>query len=156
MNRKVITVTPAAASFATPYSSGDVIGGVNTVPAAMVNPGSTSKLDTVVVIDLANQKAALDVVFFDAVPASSIGADNAAYALADADAGKEIGRISILTTDYVSSGALNAEATIKNVELTLQSKVGLKDIYCAVIARGAVTYGSAADLSIKLGMEQDG
>ena len=58
MNRKVVTVTPAAASFATPYSSGDVIGAVNEIQNAAVNSGQDVKLDSLVVLDKANQKSA--------------------------------------------------------------------------------------------------
>ena len=111
MQKKVISVTPAAASFATPYSSGDVIGAVNTVANAAKSNGLQVKLDTVIVLDKANQKAAIDIVFFDEAPANSIGADNAAYALNDADLTKVIGRYSIAGADYVSSSTTNAEAS---------------------------------------------
>lgn len=155
MNRKIFTVTPAAASFATPYSSGDVIGGANEVVGAALNSGQAVKLDSVVVLDAANQKSAIDLVFFNEAPANSIGADNAAYALNDADLAKVIGRISVAGADYVSSSTTNAEATLRDLELTLQPKAGSKSIFVAVISRGTPTYGSATDLKVKLSVEQD-
>lgn len=152
----VITITPNAASFATPYSSGDVIGGVNSVPGTVNNPGGPATLDSVIVLDKANQKADLDLVFFNAVPANSIGADNAAYALNDADLAKVIGRVTVAAADYVSSSTNNAEATKRDLRLLLQAAAHVTTIYCAVIARAAATYGSASDLSVKLGFRQDG
>jgi hypothetical protein len=152
--RKILSITPAAASFATPYSSGDVIGGTNTITAAVLDPKGVSRLESVVVLDKANQKAALDLVFFNAAPAASFGADNAAYGLNDSDLDKCIGRISVATGDYASSGTNNAEATLKNIGLILDAIAGSTSVYMVVVARGAVTYGSATDLIIKLGLEQ--
>ena len=155
MDKKVLSITPGLASFATPYSSGDVLGAVNTVSSAALNSGQCDKLDTVLVLDKANQKAALDLIFFSEAPANSLGADNAAYALNDADLATVIGRVSVAAADYVSSSTTNAEATLRNIELTLQPKPGTQTIFMVAVARGAATYGSASDLIIKLGLEQD-
>ena len=151
---KIFSVIPAAASFATPYSSGDVIGGLNTITGAVLDTGACAKLDSIVVLDAANQKSAIDLVFFGDVPASSFGADNAAYALADGDLLKLIGRYSVAGADYVSSSTTNAEATLRNIELDLQAVANSKNLYVVVVSRGTPTYGSATDLTIKLGMEQ--
>ena len=155
MIRKVITVTPDLASFATPYSSGDVMGAANTITDAATDTKGVVKLDSLVVLDKANQKAALDIIFFDEAPAASFGADNAAYALNDSDLSKVVGRVSVATGDYVSSSTNNAEATLKNIELTMQARAGVKDLYCVVVSRGTPTYGSASDLLIKLALEQE-
>lgn len=155
MNKKVITITPAAASFATPYSSGDVIGAVNTLSNAALNSGQAVKLDSVVVLDKANQKSSLDLIFFNEAPVNSIGADNAAYALHDDDLTKVIGRISVTGSDYVSSSTTNAEAVYRDLELTMQPKLGSKNIFMAVVSRGTPTYGSASDLIVKVSLEQE-
>lgn len=154
LNVIIKAVTPNLASFATPYSSGDVLGSLNTIAAAVSNQGGPCKLKSLVVLDAANQKQAIDLIFLNDVPASSFGADNAAYALADSDLSKVLGRISVLTTDYVSSSTNNAEATLRNLELLFQAIAGSKNIYMIAVVRGAATYGSATDLIIKLGLEQ--
>jgi hypothetical protein len=154
-NAKVISVTPNLASFATPYSAGDVLGSVLTLSAVALEKNATAILESVVVLDKANQKAAIDLVIFDSSPANSIGADNAAYSLNDADLGSVVGRVSILAADYVSSGTANAEATIKAIEILIQASTKSKDLYLAVISRGTPTYGSASDLIIKLGFLQN-
>lgn len=153
--KKVISVTPNLASFATPYSSGDVLGSVNTVTGATNNSKGVVKLDSIIVLDKANQKSAIDLVFLDSSPDNSIGADNAAYALNDADLSKVVGRVSVAGADYVSSSTNNAEATLRDVELNLQSISGSDSLYLAVISRGTPTYGSASDLIIKLCFEQE-
>ena len=91
----IISVQPNLASFATPYSSGDVLGSVNTIAGAVNDSKGVSKLDSIVVLDAANQKSAIDLVFSNEAPANSIGADNAAYALNDADLSKVVGRVSV-------------------------------------------------------------
>lgn len=154
LNAKVVSITPAAASFATPYTSGDVIGAVNTISHAVLDGAGCSRLLSLAVLDKANQKVALDLIFFSEAPVNSIGVDNAAYALNDADLAKVLGRITVATGDYVSSGATNAEATLKNIMLLMESAPKSTDLFMAVIARGAPTYGSASDLIVRLGLEQ--
>ena len=124
--------------------------------AGVVNDSKgVSKLDSIVVLDAANQKSAIDLVFFNEAPANSIGADNAAYALNDADLSKVVGRVSVAGADYVSSSTTNAEATLRNIELSMQSIAGSEALYVAVVSRGTPTYGAATDLIIKLCFEQE-
>ncbi len=151
---QIITLTPALASFATPYSSGDVLGVVLKVPNAVLDHQGVAVVRSVCVIDLANQKSAIDLIFFKSAPASSLGADNAAYALADADALLLLGRINIPAATYVSSGTTNAECTVVNCGLMLEALAGTQDVYMVAISRGTPTYGAATDLIIKLGLEQ--
>lgn len=157
-------MTPNLASFATPYSSGDVLGSVLEIKNAVAGGGCCAILESLVVIDLANQKSAIDIVFFTDNPANSIGADNAAYALNDADASKIAGRFSVAAADYVSSSTTNAEATERAIGLLLQAGpvtplAGAQNkntsLFMAVISRGTPTYGSASDLMIKVGLLQE-
>lgn len=155
--RQVINVpivTPNLASFVTPYSSGDVLGGLNTIPLAVMDPKCAAELASLVVLDAANQKSKVDLVFLNGIPANSFGADNAAYALNDADLPLVIGRLSIADTDYVSSGSTNAEATLRGLGLILQAVQASRTLYCIAVSRGTPTYGSASDLSFKLGLKE--
>ncbi len=151
---KVISVTPNLASFATPYSSGDVLGSVNKIPGAVDYKGATSLLLSLVVTDSINLKKDIDLVFFSKAPANTVGADNAAYALNDADLPYVLGRVSIVAADYVSSSTNNAEVTLKNLFLMLQAYVGTQDIYFVAVARAAATYTAASNLTFKFGLEQ--
>ena len=148
------SVQPNLASFATPYSSGDVLGSLNTISDAVAEGKSSCKLDSLVVLDAANQKSAIDLVFFNEAPTTSFGADNDPYALNDSDLSKLIGRITVGGSDYVSSSTTNAEATLRNLELTLQAIAQSKALYVVAVSRGTPTYGSATDLTLKFGLEQ--
>lgn len=150
---KLILITPTVDTNI--YASADVIGTVQTVTAAVLDNGGTCLLESLVVIDKSNSKSALDLVFFNEAPGTTIGADNAAYALVDGDANKILGRISVAAADYVSSSTTNAEATIKSIGLLLAPIAGSKNIFMAVVSRGTPTYGTSADLSIRLGLLQD-
>lgn len=150
----VVTVTPNLASFATPYSSGDVLGGLNTIPLAVMDAHSSASVDSFVTLDAANQKSKVDLIFFSAIPANTTFTDNSAYALSDLDLPLLLGRLSVQDTDYVSSGSANAEATLRSIGLILQAAQGSKTLYCVAVSRGTPTYGSASDLSFKLGIRE--
>ncbi len=152
-NAKLIQVTPNTASFSTPYSSGDVVGSLNTIVGAALDSGACSNLISLVVTDAGNQKSDLDFLFFSDV-LSVAQTDNGAYSLNDADLPLLMGRVSVAAAAYQSSSTVNAEATTKNIQLLLQAKAGIKNIYMLVVARAGPTYGSASDLIITLGLEQ--
>lgn len=154
MNRRLFSVSPVATSFATPYSSGDVIGAVTEIPTALLDDGASALLKSLVALDKSNSKVALDVLFFNQQPVNSLGADNAAYALNDADLSKLLGRIGVAGADYVSSSTLNAEATYKNIDLVLEGVAKSKSLWMVVVARGAITLGSVGDLTFKVGLDQ--
>lgn len=166
---KIIDVTPNLASFSTPYSSGDVMGSVNTLTNIVQEVRGTAIIESIIVLDKSNQSGAIDLVFFESAPISSIGADNAAYALSDSDLPLVLGRISFVATDYASSSTNNSEATLRTIGLVVQPAASLvsttavqkipqstgRNIYMAVVCRGAVTHGSASSLIIRVGFLQD-
>lgn len=135
------------------YAAGDVIDSVKTITNAVQNTEGAAMLHSVVVIDKANQKSKIDLLFFDTAP--TVGADNAANAISSADLANCLGRISVLDTDYVTANS-NAEATIRGLALILQSLATKKDIYMVAVSRGTPTYASAAvNVVVKLGLIQD-
>lgn len=143
------TIVPAA------YASGDVIDGVKTLTNAFQDTGGSGILQSMVVTDKANLKKGFDVLFFSQAPDNSVGADNNAYGLHDDDCQYLLGRLSVTSADYVSSGTNNAEATFKNIGLGLHAKAGAKDLVALVVCRENATYVTASDLRIKLCILQD-
>lgn len=151
--RRVLSASPVIVPAA--YATGDVIGGLITLPSFFIENRGQSLIKSLFVTDAANQKASIDLYLFNAIPVTSIGADNAAFALANADLPKLVGRLSILTADYVTAkAATNAEACYKNLDLLVEGAQGSQTIYIAAISRGTPTYAGAADLTFKLGIEQ--
>ncbi len=151
---KLITITPALAGFGAAYTTADVLGGVNTIPKAVLSDGGSAKLTSLSILDKANQKSAIDLIFFSEAPVTTVGSDNAAYVLDDTDLAKVIGRVTVAAASYVSSSTTNAEATVTNLQLILQAKAKSQDLYVLAVARGGPTYGAATDLVIRLGLEQ--
>jgi hypothetical protein len=149
---KVDLVTDTSA-----YANVDVIDGVKTVAHAFIDDGGQALLQSLVVTDKAKQKSDLDIFFFDEAPATSVGADQAAFALADTDLAKCLGSVTVAAADYKDSSAASV-ATLKNIQLMLQAKRGAKarSLYLVVVSRGTPTYTSASDLSLKLGLTREG
>jgi len=149
---KIIAITPTIVPAA--YADGDVVDSVQTASDAVAYGKGVAELRSLAVIDKANQKADLDVYFFDEAPDNSVGADNAAFTLNDADAPKLLGRIRVAAADYQSAGLDSALANKNDIGMMLQSIAGAQNIFVLVVMRAAATYASASDLIIKLGIEQ--
>jgi hypothetical protein len=148
MATRIITVTPAIASFATPFTADDVVGEVNTVLSMSGAGQGVDSLGSIVLIDYAKQKAATDIFFFDSLP--TISADNAAFDMTDANAAKCIGFVSIAAADYVDS-ASNSIATKRGVSLLMPGVNIGEAIYCVFVTRGTPTYTAAGDLVCRFG-----
>jgi hypothetical protein len=106
----------------------------------------TSVLDMIRVVDLDDQGGALDLLYFDAVPASGIGTLNAAFSIDDTDALKMLGWIRVLAADYEDWGGFRT-ATIRrsdtNFKADILKPVSGRDIYIAGISRDTKTYTTA-------------
>ncbi len=147
-----IDVTPALASFATPYTANDVLGGINTVVSRALGTKSIEALGSLTVIDKAKQTADIDVCLFDSLP-SAIAADNAAWDLTDANALKTLGCVSVATADYIDS-ASNSVATKRGLSLLIPTGSG-QVIYAVAITRDGPTFVSATDLVIRFGFYEE-
>lgn len=151
---KVITSSPTGI-VAAAYSDADVIGAVTTLSNAVLDNMGTGILHSLIATDKTNTKAALDVIIFSESPANSLGTDNNAYALNDADCAKVLGRVSIASGDWVSSSTNNAEATKGALGIVLQAKSRSTSLYYVLVARGAITLASATDIQLRFGILQD-
>jgi len=140
------------------YATGDVIGDLSPITADVfrmegnVNVPASGVLQSIIIKDLSNQSLAIDVVIFDANPSATTFTDNSALTLADADAPKVIGVVSIVASDYVAFAA-SSVATKTGIGLPISTATGTKIWFC-LISRGAPTY-VADELSISFGILQD-
>ena len=154
MSFKVLTFTPVLDTAI--YAAGDVMFIAQELTGVMNDTGGSAKLISAVVSDKDNEKATFDLYFFDSLPANSLGALNAAYALNDADFAKMMGRIAVLAADYVSSSSNSAEATYKNIQLMLKAASRSKSLWLVGVVRTVTpTFTTAGDLKIQLGFEVD-
>jgi hypothetical protein len=96
-----VVLNPSTATFATPYTANDVVGGLLTFPVAAGKPACVMVTGVNVGIKAA-VTSTLTLVLFDAAPGTAI-ADNAALALAAADLAKLIKAIPVSSPGGVSS-----------------------------------------------------
>ena len=123
------------------YATGDLVGGLLTLATTAFG----GLIQSVIITDLAKQNIAKDVVFFDTNPANTTFTENAALDIADADLVDVICVVPVLDwfsfNDNSIGQALNLAVPFSNTPL-----------YAAIIERGAPTYVSTSDLTIRVGI----
>jgi len=137
---KVVTVTCSLPIGA--LSDGDVMFDTQEIAAAVQLSGGVSILQSVTVLDKDDQGIAFDLVFLDA--ATSIGTEDSAVSITDADAEDILGVVSIVAGDYVDFIASQV-ATKTGIGLELQSSASTS-LYVAGITRGTPTYTASGVL----------
>lgn len=153
--RRFFTVTPTVST--TPaYTSGDCIGGLQTISNAARANGAGGVINSIRILDKTQaQRAAMDLLFFSS-SVSSAG-DNAAAAFSDADMANLVAIVSILTTDYNTAWAgtpLNSIAFKPDTKTnTLPVSMAIPyfcasgtSLYVQAVSRGTPTYTSTTDL----------
>lgn len=153
--RDVITLSITPTIDTGIYAAGDVLFASNKLISATMNTGAASRLANVIVLDSDNEKAAIDLLFFDQDP-GSVGSINAALNLSAAQLAMLVGIQNIATGDYTTLKAATNAIGIKSTNLMLQSKKAFKDLWVVGVAQGTPTYTTAADLSFKFVLERQG
>jgi hypothetical protein len=133
------------------YVSGDVLADTQAVATAVRVAAGRAVLQSVTVIDEDDQGTAFDLVFFSANV--SLGTENAAASISDADARNCLGFVSIATTDFIDLGGVRI-ATKTGIGLVLEAAAASTTLYVGAISRGTPTH-SASGLRLKLGMLWD-
>jgi hypothetical protein len=138
------------------YSSGDQIATVLEIENAFVD-GVGLKLESVSLIDKGDQKAPIDILFFDDEPIVS-SADNSPVDISSTQLEKCIGILSLQSSDYKTiKASTNAIATKSNINLILKNKRALPNgastLWVLLISRGSPDWTAGENLILKLGME---
>lgn len=144
----LITVTLSLDTAA--YADGDVMADSQVVTNAVRVAGGRATLKSVVVVDEDDVGQAFDILFFSSNV--SLGTENAAPSITDANARNFLGFVKVAAADYIDLGGVKV-ATKTSCELMLEPASG-RDIYVATIIRGAGTY-TASGVSLKLGLVWD-
>ena len=154
---KVITVTPTLE--AAILADNDVFFNSVEVPLFARIPGGASKLVTVIFHDADDQAIEMDLIFSDT--SITLGTLNAAVSVADADARKIIGGISLVPAntqlDIVNGtfhqwpGPIGAHP---GGGLLMQAATGQTSIWCSGIVRSGTPDFTADGARIKIGIEQ--
>lgn len=131
-----------------PYAAGDLLADAQIVAACVRANDSAGMLASIVLIDEADQGAAMTIYFASAN--ASFGTENSAPGITDANARNILGFIDIATGDYKDLGGVKV-AFKQNCNIPVSPAAGTDDIYVAVV-NGAGTPTFAADsLKLRLG-----
>lgn len=143
----VVTVTPTLDTSA--YASGDLLFDSTEVANAVRTNGSTAILQSVTLLDKADQGVAMTLLFANA--ATDFGTLNSAPDPDDAECATVLGIVRIATADYIDLGGAKV-ATASNIGLLLKAGAATTSLYVAgVNSTGTPTYGAASDLVLQLG-----
>jgi len=152
-NPTTLQITPAITTTSTQYSANDVVGGELTLSGAVRANGGAAILQSLLVIDRANQKAPLTILIFDADPAGTY-TDNAACPALGSDAPKLKRKINVAASDYETVGGV-AIADIAAISKVVKS-AATTNLWAVAITTGTPTYGAnSTDLSISFGILPD-
>lgn len=148
----VIQVRPTISTLI--YAANDIVGGLLTLTNAVRSSGSTALLESICIFDEDNEKAALEIVFFNANPTASTTADQGGLTVHAGDVTKVIGRVTIAAADYVTVATGKAIAQVSGLARLMKAS-GSANLYCVVLATGTPTYTGADDLIFNFGFLQD-
>ena len=140
-----VSTTPA-------YTAGDAVGGKRTITNALRTSGGSGILESVQILDRANQKAAMELFIFDSDPSAATITDNAAFVFSTDDL-KVLAHVTIAATDYVTINS-KAVATIKGLGVALKGNA-TSTLYAALVTTGTPTYAATTDLQLIYGILQD-
>lgn len=140
------------------YASGQLIGGKLTFLGVFDGQVNTAEVRQVIVYDKAKQGVSLDLILFSSDPSATTFTDNATFAVGAADLTKistviPISTHSAFSTNGVSYAVNISQPIFSTVDATTQS--GRRTIYGALVSRGAPTYASTSDLTVRINIIQD-
>jgi hypothetical protein len=142
----VVTVTPVLDTAA--YASGDLLFDSAEVANAVRANGYTAILQSITIIDKADQGVAFTLLIANA--ATDFGTLNGAPDPDDTEAATVIGHVPVATGDYIDLGGAKV-ACIRNIGLLLKAGAATTSLYVAgVNGTGTPTY-AASDLVLQLG-----
>lgn len=155
----LITITPVV-QIAGAYVANEVVGGIQTLAAAMRVAGGRGMLESLMVFDHANQKAALNIFLFDQLPVGTY-ADHVAFTMGAADGPKCLGVAQVAAADYLTVGSF-AYATLgagsgRVWQALMLKALGAADpnLYAVIQTTGTPTYVAATDLQLRFGFLQN-
>jgi hypothetical protein len=132
------------------YATGDVLADTQEADDTAFHMLDTSIIvQSVFILDKDAQAAALDILFLNSLV--TIGTENAAVSVSDANALRICGAINVVAGDYISLGSGSSYALPQfNPFIISAASPGDKSLYVAAIARDTATY-AADGLVLRIG-----
>ena len=128
------------------YADGDVLADTQDLSLQPSQQDRNYVLHSAVVLDKDDQGVALDLVFLR--ENKTLGTENAAVSISDADAAEIVGVVEVVAGDYVDlTGSQVAQRSALSIVVSPSSATSL---FMGVISRGAGTY-TASGIVVKVG-----
>lgn len=150
-----IASTPTVQNAA--YSSGNAIGGLQTVPFFRTVGQPTGILNNISVASKGGSTTAITLYIFEANPTASTCTDKSAFSLNAADVSKLVTTIPVVLTPAVVGAGTTTTFASQQLPLSIRNSetaVALNFYVCAVVG-GSVTPASTTDLVFKFAGIQD-
>ena len=138
---RYVTVTPTVLN-ADAYDVGDVLFATTEIPLATGPLGQPCLLDSILILEGADQTAAIITTFFFDSNVT-FGAADAAPSITDADAVSSLGQYAMATANYVDVGASKL-AYAPNLNIPIRSIAGTRSIYFSAISAGTPTLATGS------------
>ncbi len=135
----VVRVKPVIGTGA--YASGDALGAKFGLPDVVREKGGAAILESVVVLDQDDEGVQIDFPLF--ARNFTATADNAAFAVTDADLEFCVGVVSV--SNYANF-SVNQVGTARGLGLALVIPTG-RDLFCQAVVRGTPTFAATDDLT---------
>jgi hypothetical protein len=144
----VITVTPTLEISA--LDAGDVAFDTATITGAARAAGSAVTLDSITIVDKADQKAQLHLVFFNA--ATSLGVVDSVPDIDDTEVLTIVGHYEVAAASYVDLGGASVFSA-GNIRKLMKTNASA-NLFVAAFTTGTPTYAAADALQISFGFVQ--
>ena len=131
------------------YSDGDVLAAAQELALAVRSSGGTGVLQSIQVVDQDDQAQGLDIVISDST--ITLGTENSAVSISDADAAKILGIIPVVSGDYVD--LVNSQYAIPEFQ-PIVIMPDTTSLFISAISRGTGTY-TASGIVLRIGILQD-
>jgi hypothetical protein len=134
------------------YSDGDVLADMQALTDFLRAEGGRAIIQSLTVLDKDDQGVAFDVLV--SPNANSLGSENSAPAISDANAEGLQRLCRVETSDYIDLGGCRL-ATVRNLGLVVEAAPGSTTLYVGAITRGGSPTYSAAGLILYFGVLWD-
>jgi hypothetical protein len=134
------------------YADGDVLAETQVLSTtAMRKNDGTGILHSILVLDEDDQGVGMDLLFFNANV--SLGAENAAPAITDANMRNYLGKVAVNASDFTDWGGVRT-ATIppSRCGQFFKSGAGVRTIWVAAVTRGGTPTYSAGGIKLRVGI----
>lgn len=130
------------------YADNDVLAVPQVVNGAVIEAGGYCRLQSVLLLDEADQAQDIDLIFFDAD--ATLGTINDAVSINDTDAAKIVGMVHIVAADYTD--LVNSQvACVSDLDLVMKAAAPSAALYIGAVLRSGTPTYAASSLKLKLG-----